>query len=92
MVEEGVKEIDTSGYCYTYSSPAQFEQDIDIVFVLKETMEPHYMTMVETAMNLNFLHHLQSVKGKFGYNHDIVRTFSFRCDFVRRLLAKIFPA
>lgn len=41
------------------SASAKFQQDINVVGVLKETMETNYMRMTQRAMNLNLHCHLQ---------------------------------
>ena len=54
---------------YTYSFPAQFKYNVNIMRVFKVTDKTHNMFVVQFTMDLNFLSHLK--KGNtFDYRKE----------------------
>lgn len=52
----------------TYFSTAVFQQDVDVLLVLKMVIKVHYMSMVQSSVQLNFSVNL--ARGKDIKGHD----------------------
>lgn len=48
----------------THPSSTQFQKDVHVVHILKETVKFNYMLMGNTAMNTDLLSHLKYIKQK----------------------------